>query len=158
MYIPLQLVPWLLLAFPVVSIFRWAEVREKRKRDYAHFIEWKEFPLLKIATGKLVLFGLLGLASVVYSIPLDKTLIALVALGICGYLIEGTIALGRPRPTPGYRMATKVCERCSLSDHEGCTNLRMLDGFESEYKTADGYSRPVCCCGFRLAKRKEALA
>lgn len=152
----IQLVPWILLSVPVVSLFRWYELRSKHKGDYSRFVELKEFPIWKISLGKLVFFGLLGLGSVFYSTPFDKTMVALVTLGTCGYIIEGTIAFGRPMPVPGYRITSRVCQKCSLSDHEHCTNLRMLDGFEKDFKSQEGLRRPVCCCGFRLRKWEEA--
>jgi hypothetical protein len=155
---PVLLVPWLLLGVPVVSVFKWLELRRKRNADYAFHVELKEFPILKITLGKLVFFGLLGIASLVYTIPIDKTVVALGLLGVCGYYIEATIAIGRPVPTPGYRMAKQVCQKCGQGEHDDCTNLRMLDGFESGFRSADGYRRPVCCCGFRLGKWEEAAA
>jgi hypothetical protein len=153
---PLVLVPWLILAIPVVSMVKWSELSKKKRNDYAHFVEWKEFHLWRIAAGKLVFFGLVGFGSIVFSVTPDRTMLALPIVGACGYWIEWSIASERPRPTPGYRMGERMCRNCSLSDHEGCTNLRMLDGFESEYRGTGGYNRPVCCCGFRLKKWEEA--
>ena len=153
-----SMVPWILLAFPLVSLPKWFNLREKRTQDYAHYIEWKEFSIWKIGLGKLAFFLLIGFGSLVYSISFDKTLVALTALGICGYLLEGTMAFGRPMPTPGYRMQSRVCQKCGVSDHEHCTNLRMLDGFEKKFTNQDGFRSSVCCCGFRLSKWEEALA
>ena len=153
-----SLIPWVLLAVPLVSLPKWYGLRDRRRQDYAHYIEWKEFSIWKIALGKLAFFLLIGMGSIVYSISFDKTVVALAALGICGYLIEASIAYGRPMPIPGYRITGKVCQKCSVSDHEHCTNLRMLDGFEKKFTTEDGRKRPVCCCGFRLSKWEEALA
>jgi hypothetical protein len=152
------LIPWVMLAVPLASLPKWYGLRDRRRQDYAHYIEWKEFSIRKIALGKLAFFLLIGLASLAYSISFDKTVVALAALGICGYMIEASIAYGRPMPTPGYRITGKVCQKCGVSDHEHCTNLRMLDGFEKKFTTEDGHRRPVCCCGFRLSKWEEALA
>lgn len=135
-------------------MYRWLELR-KQGSDYAHFVMRREFPIAKIALGKLVLFGLLGAATAVYTIPADKTLVALGLIGACGYYIEGTIAFGRPAPTPGYRSTKRVCQKCGVGAHDGCTNLRMLEGFEKSFMASDGYKRPVCCCGFRLGRWEE---
>lgn len=152
---PLLMVPWLLLAVPAVSVLQWLELRKKKEADYAYFVERKEFPFLKIAGGKLAFFGLVGAASLAYSVPMDKTIVALVVLGVCGFYVESSIALGRPHPTPGYQIAKQVCQKCGSGTHDGCTNLRTLEGFETGFKTAGGYKSPVCCCGFRLGEWEE---
>lgn len=136
-------------------MLKWSELRKKRKDDYAHFIEWKEFPILGISLAKSALFLIVGLGSILLQAPVNKTLIALICIGACGYLIEGTFVFGRPLPTPGYRMTRRVCKNCSLSQHDDCSNLRMLDGFEKQFKAQEGYKWPVCCCGFRLGEWEE---
>ncbi len=152
---PVLLLPWLILGLPLISITKEFILRRKQRTDYAHYIEWKEFPLSRITAGKMVFFSLLGVASLLYSVPLDKMIIGLVVLGACGYIIEATMSFGRPQPTRGYAQAQTVCPKCRFGDHEDCTNLRMLDGFETEFKSKEGFKRPVCCCGFRLRMWEE---
>ena len=152
---PLFLVPWLVLGIPIISIRKEFVLLKKQRKDYSHYLEWKEFPHLKIVAGKSVFSFLLGLASVLYEVPLDKMFIGLGVLGTCGYVLEATITLDRPQPTRGYAPSRTVCQKCRSGEHDDCTNLRMLDGFEMEFKTKEGFSRPVCCCGFRLGLWEE---
>jgi hypothetical protein len=118
-------------------------------------VQWKEFPLLKLSIAKLVFFSIVGLASIITLVPLDKTVVGLVALGTCGVVLESTVTLGRPYPTQRYVKKQQVCNGCKVNKHEGCDNLRMLDSFETNFKSKEGFYRPVCCCGFRISNYKE---
>lgn len=110
---------------------------------------------MKLSIAKLAFFSVVGVASVLYLVPLDKTIVGLVALGTCGLVLETTVTLGRPYPTRGYVRRQLVCSNCQTNKHEGCDNLRMLDSFETNFKSEDGFYRPVCCCGFRISNYKE---
>jgi hypothetical protein len=155
---PLLLGIWAIAGLPYLSIVKKFKLGKKRRQDYSYFVQWKEFPLIKILLAKLTFFSLLGIASIVYLVPLEKTILGITALGTCGLILETTVTRERPYPTQGYVQRQMVCSSCQTSNHENCVNLRMLDGFEKNFKSKEGFYRPVCCCGFRISDRQEACS
>ncbi len=131
------------------------ELREKARLDYAHYIEWNEFPFLTTSAGKMLLFSAIGFVSIIDPAPFDKTIIALGVVGTLGYVVEAAIIHERPLPTKKYKMDGSICANCRAASHADCTNLRMLDGYDKGFRDEKGYSRPVCCCGFRLGAWEE---
>jgi hypothetical protein len=143
-----------MVGIPVVTITRAIELKRSKKTDYSRYLEWHGFPFFRVVFGKFIAFAILGLASVLDPAPPAKVLIALPILGIIGFVMETRISLGRPLPTPRFALKV-ICANCRVSRHQDCTNLRMLDGFEKGFKSAEGGRRPVCCCGFRLGVWEE---
>jgi hypothetical protein len=145
---PVMLGIWAVAGLPYLSIVKKFKLAKKRRQDYSNFVQWKEFPLLKLLLAKVIFFSLIGIASIVYLVPLEKTILGLATLGICGLILETTVTRERPYPTQGYIHRQVVCTNCQTSNHENCVNLRMLDGFENNFKSREGLYRPVCSVVF----------
>jgi hypothetical protein len=145
---------WVASGLPYLSVLKKLDLSKKRRLDYSHYLLWREFPLLKISAAKVTVFSLIGAASLAYAIPMEKTLLGVFVLGVFGLAAEATVTRERAYPTQGY-VRQVVCQYCRAGDHENCANLRMLDGFETSFKSGDGTFRPVCCCGFRISQREE---
>ncbi len=155
---PVLLGVWAVAGLPYLSIIKKFRLARTRRQDYSNFVQWKEFPLLKLSLAKLTLFSMIGVASIVFLVPFEKTIVGLAALGTCGLILETTFTRERPHPTQGYVQRQIVCSKCQTSNHEYCLNLRMLDGFETDFKSKEGFYRPVCCCGFRISDRQEVAS
>ena len=145
---------WVVSGLPYLSVLKKLDLSKNRRLDYSHYLLWREFPLLKLSVAKMTVFSLIGVASLAYAIPMEKTLLGVSALGVCGIAAEATVTRERAHPTQGY-VRQVVCHYCRTGEHENCANLRMLDGFETRFKSGDGTYRPVCCCGFRISQREE---
>jgi hypothetical protein len=149
MYEPWLILVWALAGLPILSIRKKFKLSKKKWSDYSYCVQWAEFPLLKISIAKIASYSLLGLASIMLFVPFEKVVIGLVVIGACGVVLETSVCANRPKPTRGYVQRQILCERCRSSVHDNCTNVRMLDGFETNFGSKDGFYRPVCCCGFR---------
>ena len=141
---------WALAGLPVVSAAAKHDLSRRSSRDYAYYMEWKLFSISKLAIAKLGLFVSIGVTLTVLSISFEKMTAAVSIAAVCGFLLESTTLIGRTHPTPEYTR-DRACVACRSNEHDGCTNLRMLDGFENNFVSREGVRRPVCCCGFRIA-------
>ncbi len=146
---------WIAAGFPIVSIRMKYSLLKKKVSDYAYYLEWKEFSIRKFVTLKLVSFVGIGVALTLLTLPPDRMLIALAVVVTCGSTLESTLLIGRSHPTPNYTPTKVACEGCRENDHDGCSNVRMLDSFKTNFKSKDGALRPVCCCGFRISVLRE---
>jgi hypothetical protein len=146
---------WLLIALPIPSTIFARRLLRKLRQDYAYYIEWREFPIIKIAAVKFTMVPLVGYLLSTLQIPAESLTVAAGAFGICGFVCESIILIDRPHPTRTYHPVKLVCTSCQGNKCEDCTNLRMLDSFETGFKSREGTYRPVCCCGFRISPYRE---
>ncbi len=146
---------WAVAGLPTLSIRTKYSLLRKRVSDYAYYLEWKEFSIRKFVTLKFAAFVSIGVALTFLTLPPDGMLIALVVVLTCGSTLESTLLIGRSHPTPNYAPTKVACEACRQNDHDSCANVRMLDSFETNFKSKDGALRPVCCCGFRISVLRE---
>jgi hypothetical protein len=128
---------------------------KKKVADYAYYLEWKEFSIRNLAVLKVASFTAIGVALTILTLPVDRMLIALVIGVTCGSTLESTLVIGRSHPTPKYVPTRVACEGCRQNNHDRCANVRMLDSFETGFRSKDGALRPVCCCGFRISVLRE---
>jgi hypothetical protein len=149
------LLPWCVAGLPLPSILVKLKLLNKSRGDYAYYVMSRELSVIKAFVVKLSFFLVLGIAFVIQSIPIAGMVPAILALGASTTVLESGLVVGRPYPTPTYRRAKMVCEACRGYEHDDCTNLRMLDGFETNFKSKDGRYRPVCCCGRRISAWRE---
>ena len=146
---------WTVAGLPILSVRTKYSLLRKRVIDYAYYLEWKEFSVRKFAAIKIMTFASVGVALTLLALPLERMLIAFVVVAACGSTLESTLVIGRAHPTPKSRSTKVACEGCKQNDHDSCTNVRMLDSFETGFKSKDGALRPVCCCGFRISILRE---
>ncbi len=146
---------WTAAGLPVLAINTKYSLLKKKVRDYAYFLEWKEFSIAKVVTFKLATFAAIGVVLTLLALPMDRMLIAFAVVATCGSTLESTLLIGRPHPTPDYSPTRLACDGCRQNGHDSCTNTRMLDSFETRFKSKDGALRPMCCCGFRISVLRE---
>lgn len=147
---------WFLAGLPFATLMKVRRLFARRKSDYAYYLEWKGFPKRRIAFGKALSSIIFG-GIFILSSPLgEKMALALSVYLVCSMVAESTVLIGRPHPTPQYRANKFVCQSCRSGRDDECSNVRMLDSFEANFKPSRGTFRPVCCCGFRMSEWREA--
>ncbi len=142
---------WTIAGLPIISSATKYNLLRKASKDYAYYLESKALSIGKLGVSKLGFFLGTGLALTVFSFPAEKMVVALLVVAVCGGLLESTVLIGRPHPTPEYTPMDLVCTGCRSNEHDSCSNLRMLDSFESNFVSKEGRRRPICCCGFRIS-------
>lgn len=142
---------WTVAGLPTISLATKYKLVRKASKDYAYYLESKALSIGKLGVSKLGFFSGLGLALTVFSLSPEKMIVALSVVAVCGGLLESTALIGRPHPTPEYTPINLACTGCRSGEHDDCTNLRMLDGFEDNFVSKEGTRRPICCCGFRIS-------
>ena len=146
---------WSAAGFPILALGTKYFLLKKKVTDYAYYLEWKEFSIGKLLAIKVGSFVAIGVVLTLLTLPLDRMLIALVVTTTCSSALESTLVIGRSHPTPKYTPTKLACDGCRRNQHDSCTNTRMLDSFETRFKSRDGALRPVCCCGFRISVLRE---
>jgi len=150
---------WTLAGLPFISLAAKYNLLRKSSKDYAYYLESKALSISKLGVSKLGFFLAAGVAlTLLLSVPPEKMAVALLIASICGTLLETTILIGRPHPTPAYVTSSLPCRGCANNNHDTCTNTRMLDSFESKFTSKDGLLRPICCCGFRISALRPMSA
>jgi hypothetical protein len=134
----------------LISIRAKYSLLKRTVKDYAYYIESKEFDIRWVAITKLGTFFLAGAALSVLSVPAEEMVLAFIVFASGGMILEATNLVGRPHPTPNYVPSRMACGSCKKNGHEFCTNTRTLDSFETAFRSSDGELRPICCCGFQI--------
>lgn len=142
-------------AIPIATLAKKLSLRSKVMKDYAYYLEWRDFSILKVIILKPLIIAIISSMLLALRVSADKSVFVLSILLVCGFIAELTLVIGRPHPTPSYIPSKVACEGCKGNEHEECDNLRMLDSFETGFKSRDGLYRPVCCCGFRIGAWNE---
>ncbi len=151
----LWLLPWCIAGLPLPSILVKFRLLKKSHGDYAYYLMSKELSVIRAAAVKLSFFLVLGIVFIVHSIPIAGMVPTILALCASTTALESGLVAGRPYPTKTYTRTKMVCATCRGFKHDDCTNLRMLDGFETNFKSRDGRYRPICCCGRRISTWRE---
>ena len=112
----------------------------------------------KISLSKLGAALLLSIPFILSPVGLWEVGLAVLVFTACSTLFESVFTIGIAHPTPTYRRSRQACDKCKLMKDDECTNVRMLDGFETEFRSKEGTFRPVCCCGFRIGDWREVHA
>lgn len=146
---------WAAAGLPLLTLNRKYSLLKKSAEDYAYYVESKEFAIGKLFILKVSLFVMTGVTFTFLALPLDRMIVALTMGASFGYVLESTVLVGRSHPTPKYAQTRFACAACQKIRHDDCTNVRMLDGFESAFRSKDGLVRPVCCCGFQMSVLRE---
>jgi len=153
----LWLLLWCIAGIPLPSILVKLRLLKKSHVDYAYYVMCSELSVLKTTILKLSFFALVGMVFVIDAIPATGMVPTIVALCASATVLESGLVVGRPHPTRTYKRAKMFCASCQRLRHDDCTNLRMLDGFETNFKSKDGRYRPVCCCGRRISSWREMM-